>query len=50
MNLGGVLAAMSRASASRFSRVLGFELVSMKRGLVRAGKLYSVTHAAIGHA
>jgi hypothetical protein len=35
MNLGGVLAAISRASASRSSSVLGFGFVSMKRGLVR---------------
>jgi hypothetical protein len=36
MNLGGVLASISRARARFPSSVLGFGFVSMKRGLVRA--------------
>jgi hypothetical protein len=47
MNLGGVLAAISRASASRSSSVLRFGGVDETGFVSRcylAGKLYSVTH------
>jgi hypothetical protein len=54
MNLGGVLAAISRASASRPSSVLCFGLVSIEPRLRPcgdgAGKSFGVGHMATGHA